>query len=189
MLTTSHAVWTARLTRRSAARRWAVLGGVAPDLPAAVLGGWAFARGHRGAEFLRRTYQRPGVERVHLLAHSALVPALVLLSGGRRRRAVALGWAGHLACDLVTHHDDAWPHLYPLSRHRLRSPVSYWQRHRHARAWSAGESAALAAALLTERERPLRAATLLALAAAAWPLARPGAWTAHGCATDRPARP
>jgi hypothetical protein len=184
VLTTSHAYWSARAARRSGAAGWAALGGVLPDLPAVVLAGVALAQGRRGPDLLRHTYQRPGPDRVHRLAHSLAGPAALLLTApGRRRRALALGWAGHLAADLVTHHDDAWPHLYPLSPRRWRSPVSYWQREWHGRAWSAAESAALAVALATERTAGRRAAALAALVAAALPLTRRHPWTAHGCVT------
>lgn len=183
MLTTSHAYWTARAARRSPAAAWAVLGGVAPDLPALALAAGGLARGRRGPALLRQTYGRPGPDRAHRLAHSALVPLALLAAGGRRRRALALGWAGHLAADLATHHDDAWPHLFPLSGRRLRSPVSYWQPEWHGRAWSAAESAALLVAAATERRPAGRAAALAALAAAAVPLLRAGTWAARGCVT------
>lgn len=47
-------------------------------------------------------------------------------------RALALGWVGHNLVDLATHASDARPHLWPVSRRRWRSPLSYWERPSHA---------------------------------------------------------
>ena len=75
------------------------------------------------------------------LAVHSLVPiaALLGLAGAARSetvredvRAFAAGWAGHNLIDLATHSSDARPHLWPLSRRRWRSPVSYWDRRHHA---------------------------------------------------------
>lgn len=54
-----------------------------------------------------------------------------------------LGWAGHVLADALTHAEDARPILWPLSRRRLRSPVSYWDRSRHALLFALAEHGAL----------------------------------------------
>lgn len=43
-----------------------------------------------------------------------------------------LGWAAHVLTDALTHAADARPVLWPVSGWRLCSPVSYWDRSRHA---------------------------------------------------------
>jgi hypothetical protein len=190
VLTTSHAYWTWRAARSRPRGAAAVAGAVAPDVPALALGAAGAARGLRGPELLGWVYRRPAVGWVHAAAHSALAPLLLAVVPRPAARALAAGWAGHLLADALTHRDDAWPHLAPLSRRTLASPVSYWQPEHGGRAWSAAESAALAAALLLERGAGRRALALGALAAAALPLARPRTWEAHGCATPtREGRP
>lgn len=190
MLTSSHVYWTWRLARGRPHAPVVALGAAAPDLPGIGLGAHGLARGLRGAALLRATYQRPGRERIHTCAHSVLVPlALALGSPSPGGRALAAGWAGHLAADLLTHHTDAWPPLYPLSRARPRSPVSYWERAHHAHAFSAVECLALGAAALTERRAGGRLAALAALALAALPLARRGVWAAHACVTPHGSPP
>jgi hypothetical protein len=180
VLTTSHAYWTWRVARRRPGGWAAVAGAVAPDAPALALAAVALFRGLRGPAVLRWAYHRPGPARLHVAAHSALVPAAILLAGrGPAARALAAGWAGHLAADALTHADDAWPHLAPLSRRAFASPLSYWQREHGARAWSAAETAALALALAGGRGARRRLVALGALAAAAVPLLRPRAWSAH----------
>jgi phospholipid N-methyltransferase len=75
-----------------------------------------------------------------LVLHSLIpiVPALALarkLRSSRLREgmgAFAAGWAAHNAVDFLTHAGDARPHLWPLSRWRWHSPVSYWDRRSHA---------------------------------------------------------
>jgi hypothetical protein len=179
VLTTSHAYWTWRVARSRPAGWAAVAGAVAPDAPALALAAVGIARGLRGPGLLAWVYRRSGPDRVHVAAHSALAPAALLLLRRPAARAVAAGWAGHLAADALTHGDDAWPHLAPLSRMTFASPVSYWQDERGARAWSAAETAALTLAVLAERGALRRALALGALAAAALPLLRPRAWSAH----------
>lgn len=180
MLTTSHAYWTWRAARSRPARWAAVAGAVAPDAPAVALAAVGLAHGRRGDRLLGWVYRRPGVAPVHLAAHSALAPAALLALGGRPAwRALAAGWAGHILADALTHHDDAWPHLFPLTRRTWPSPVSYWQRERGARAWTVAEAAALAAAIRADRGAGRRLAGLAALVLAALPLLCPPTWTAR----------
>lgn len=162
VLTSSHVYWTWRLTPRAAAV--AVVGAVLPDLPALAVGAVLVGRGRRGRELFRTIYHRPPWREVHLAAHSAFGPLALAARGGRRARLLAAGWGGHLAIDLVSHHDDAWPHLWPLSRRRWRSPVSYWQSSRHATLWKRTETLALAVAVASDVRAPRRAAGLIAMA-------------------------
>src|SRR5581483_1187176 len=96
-----------------------------------------------------------------------------------RLRALALGWAGHLAVDYLSHSTDAWPPLWPLSGRGYPSPVSYWERERHAALWSRVETAALALATLRGPRGAGRLAGLAVAAAAAVPLVRPDVWRWH----------
>ena len=190
LLTTSHAYLTWRLAPAPAAP-WAVAGAVAPDAVAIVAGVTLAGRGHRGPELLRRVYQQGAAARITTVMHSALAPSAVL-SGhpGPRRFAFAVGWAGHLAIDYLSHHSDAWPPLFPLSGRRFASPVSYWQSDHHARALSAVEAAGLAALALTDGSRWRRAVGLLAAVIAALPALFPRFFAAHEDALveiDRPA--
>jgi len=84
VLTTSHAYWTWRAARSRRAGWAAVAGAVAPDLPAVALAAAGLARGLRVAGLLRWVYRRPGVERIHLAAHSALAPRRSSRSAGAR---------------------------------------------------------------------------------------------------------
>jgi hypothetical protein len=166
MLTTSHAFWTWRAARGRPSVAEAVLGAVAPDLPGWIGWGALSARGVPREELLGALYHDWPWREVHLAVHAVWGPALAAALG---RRALAAGWLGHLLVDYATHHDDAWPPLWPLSGRAWRSPVSYWQREHHARAWTTVEVAALAAAVLADRGSR-RAVAVGALAIAAWPL-------------------
>lgn len=50
-------------------------------------------------------------------------------------------WTGHVLADALTHAEDARPLLWPLSERRLQSPISYWDRSRHARSFTIVEHA------------------------------------------------
>lgn len=161
MHATSHGYWTHRLARRARATHpgWAALGGVLPDLPAAGLtvGLRAAGRAWRvaGDEAFDARF-----EPLHRATHSALGAAGLALTAPTRsrRRAVAAGWAGHLLVDLVSHHADARPPAWPLSRRIWRSPVSHWEADHHAAAWNAVDALALASAAYREGRRARRIA-------------------------------
>lgn len=167
MLTTSHLFWSAHARRRPP-RGWLV-GSVAPDLPAIARVAALALGGRAPRQAFAATYRRSPWREVQLAAHSALAPALLAALGPPAARGLAGGWAGHLAVDALTHHDDAWPPLWPLSRRRWRAPVSYWQVERHARGLLGAELAALALAARRTRHRRLAA---LAAAVTAGSLAR-----------------
>jgi len=193
MVTSSHAYWTWRASRSRPGAGWAVLGGIAPDLPALAAVVVLTATGTARGELLGAVYHRPGLDRLHLAVHAAWIP-LALLALGRRRpslRRVGGGWLGHLGADYLLHHDDAWPPAWPLSRRRWRSPVSYWQPDHHAHAWSATELAVIALATAGDRSAAGWVAGALALATVGWTaLASRGGnlWTSLGARPDPGAR-
>jgi hypothetical protein len=183
--TAAHAYWTWRLVRGRPAGGWAVLGAVTPDLPAIGMAAELALRGVRREHLLDEIYQRPGRRPVHRAAHSVFAPALLALAARRSRagRGLAAGWVGHLAIDYLTHHTDAWPALWPLRRRGWPSPVSYWEPDHHARAWSAAETAAVAAATALDRGLAARlagAAVCMWVAGPALVPAGKNFWTARG---------
>lgn len=167
MLATSHLFWSA--AARPSATRWWLLSAVAPDLPAiARAASLLRARGRPLDDVCAATYHRSPWREVQLTAHSVYGPlALVALTRRRAARQLAAGWLGHLAIDALTHHDDAWPLLWPLSRRRWRSPLSYWQREHHARLLLVAE---LIAVTLAARRTRYPALGLLAAAATGYVL-------------------
>jgi hypothetical protein len=147
--THSHVVFTWALARRLRPDRpglaWlAAAGAGLPDLPYLA----------RAVQILRRSGWRPQRTETlrqldyfdepawtpDLALHSLVTVAPVLgapmaLRSPRRREglaAFAAGWTAHNVVDLVTHASDARPHLWPLSKRRWHSPVSYWERGAHA---------------------------------------------------------
>jgi phospholipid N-methyltransferase len=126
-----------------AAARAAALGAVLPDLPYWLLGTALAVRG-RTRDQMRARLGYDGSElnwAPDLATHSVLAPA-----------AFGAGWAGHILCDLPVHHTDARPHGYPLWARRFHSPLSAWDRDRHAGLVTAAEvvlGAAAAAVLAT----------------------------------------
>ena len=72
---------------------------------------------------------------------AAALAAPVCLGHGSTRIAqlsFLLGWAGHVAADVLTHGSDARPHarkrrppLCPVSSYRFESDISYRERYRH----------------------------------------------------------
>ena len=160
MRTYSHALltWvTARRLRPSepGVAAWGALGAVLPDLPA-IAG--AILLGARRRPFTRREFCEEVCEKVPFggpdaALHSALPAAATLavyrMSGAEKHHprpallALLLGWMGHVLTDALTHAEDARPVLWPLSRWRFRSPISYWDRSRHARVFALAEHGAL----------------------------------------------
>lgn len=167
MLATSHLFWSAHA--RPSATRWWLLGAVAPDLPAIVRASALRARGTPVEDVCAKTYHCSPWREVQLGAHSVLAPLALAAVRRRGARELAAGWLGHLVVDALTHHDDAWPPLWPVSPRRWRSPLSYWQREHHARPLLAAELTAL----LFTRPRTLHPRLgLLAAAATGYALMR-----------------
>jgi hypothetical protein len=158
--TYSHAAltWTAaRLADSCEAgvAAWAAAGATLPDLPATAGAAWLGLRrrrldrtGFREEVCARRSFSAPDAA-----LHSALPLGALLLafwtsgSGDRSLRrslfAFLIGWTGHVLVDALTHAEDARPVLWPVSGRRFRSPVSYWDRSHHARAFKMVEHGAL----------------------------------------------
>lgn len=140
--------------RRSAL--WASAGATLPDAPALAGAAWLLLHQRRftrsafyGEVCGRRRFGLPDA-----VLHSTVAPAILMTTlsawrlGGRsskRRAPFALGWAGHVATDLLTHGSDARPPLWPISGWRFESPVSYRQRERHGLLFTLAEHAALLA--------------------------------------------
>jgi hypothetical protein len=149
VLAFSHANWTQLVTRGRPKAGWAIAGSVLPDAPAILRGAWVLGRRTPRAEAIRRIYRQPPWRQVHLGAHAVWGPlALGAVARGPAARSLTAGWAGHLAVDYATHHDDAWPPFWPVSDRRFRSPLSYWQPEYRATAVLAVD---LAAGLLALR--------------------------------------
>ncbi len=168
MLTTTHGYATWLITKGRRRAPLAVVGSAVPDMPALALAMLALKR-RADTSVVDAIYLDERVRWLHLTTHSVFGP-LALGAVSRRgsgARALAIGWAGHLAVDLVTHNSDAWPFLWPLTRRAWRSPVSYWDPQHHARGLRAGELATIAGAGVLARDRTGRAAALGAFAAAA----------------------
>ena len=158
MRTYSHAILTYRAFRRlgGPAATAASLGAVLPDLPAVAGAAWLAA--NRLGRFSRRDFEAEVCGRGVFASpdaalHSALPVAMaaalaapVCLRRGSTRTAVLsflLGWAGHVAADVLTHGSDARPPLWPVSSYRFESPISYRERDRHALPFTIAEHAAV----------------------------------------------
>jgi hypothetical protein len=124
---------------------WPLVGGaILPDLPYCVFFvAAAVERGPRAFADLalwRSIWGNPVV----LGLHSFLpwgVALLLLISTRAWRRSPALaafvaGWGSHVVIDMLTHRSDGYPIFWPLSAYRFPTPVSYWERAYHGRAFS-----------------------------------------------------
>ena len=157
MRTYSHAVLTYRAFRRLGAptATAASLGAVLPDLPA--IAGAAWLAANRLGRFSRRDFETEVCGRGFFAGpdaalHSAVPVAMaalaasVCLARGSTRTALLsflLGWAGHVAADVLTHGSDARPPLWPVSSYRFESPISYRERDRQALPFTIAEHAAV----------------------------------------------
>lgn len=145
----------ARLSGDRAAA-WAAAGATLPDVPALAGSAWLVLRRRRfsreelyGEVCGRRRFALPdaALHSAAVLAPPALALAARRVEGYPTRRGLpfVLGWAGHAAADLLTHGVDARPPLWPFSRWRFESPVSYRERERHGLAFAILEHGALLA--------------------------------------------
>lgn len=98
---------------------------------------------------------------------------------GSASHALATGAVSHVAVDVLSHHDDAWPILWPFSRRRWRSPLSYWQLEHHACSWAMAELAAILIAGRRATSSADRRCTRVCLVLAALPLIRVARQTAR----------
>ncbi|NNF53185.1 MAG: hypothetical protein HKN03_01960 [Acidimicrobiales bacterium] len=156
MITPTHVVTNAFVARRAAetegvstkqilsdgpARRWFVLGGLAPDvgLYALTAGAAMFYPTVRGLS-LQETFalafddlffNDPLWIIVQNTLHSPVVlgglTAVAALTSKKRLLSFALGCLLHTAMDIPVHHDDGPLYLFPFNWSlRFSSPVSYW---------------------------------------------------------------
>lgn len=138
---------------------WGASGATLPDLPAIAGAVWLGARRRvftRG-EFREKVCGESSFGVPDAALHSALPVAVLLVLCHPRGKLLAflLGWAGHALADALTHSEDARPLLWPLVRWRFRSPISYWDRSRHARVFALAEHGALLL-LVARKVRRLR---------------------------------
>ena len=161
--TYTHAILTYRAFRRlgAPAATAAAVGAVLPDLPA--IAGAAWLAANRLGGFSRKDFETEVCGRgvfagPDAALHSALPVTLAALAAplclrrGPTRTALLsflLGWAGHVAADILTHGSDARPPLWPVSSRRFESPVSYRERDRHALPFTIAEHAAVLVAAST----------------------------------------
>ncbi|MDP8951183.1 MAG: metal-dependent hydrolase [Actinomycetota bacterium] len=174
MRTYSHAVltWTAvRFADPSEASvaAWGASGATLPDLPAIVGAVWLGSRRRRldRSEFREVVCARRSFAGPDAALHSALpVGALSLIfwTLGSSERSLRkplfgflIGWAGHVLADALTHAEDARPILWPISEQRFRSPLSYWDRSHHARAFTMVEHGTLLLLVAWTISRRIRA--------------------------------
>ena len=153
MRTYTHALVSYYAARRVSGKRLAAstaAGATLPDLPALSGSAWLLAKRRRFAreEFRGEVCGRSRFARPDAALHSAVVltaalPVALIL--GRRGLSLWCGWAGHVAADFLTHGADARPVLWPVSRRRFVSPVSYRERERHGAAFTVIEHGVLLA--------------------------------------------
>ena len=112
-------------------------------------GGRLVRPGFREEVCARRSFSDPDAALHSALPVGVLMLTVLLRRGSRERNpyepplAFLMGWAGHVLADALTHAGDARPILWPISGWRFRSPVSYWERSHHARAFSRVEHGTL----------------------------------------------
>ena len=160
MRTYSHAILTYAALRRlgTPAATAASLGAVLPDLPAIAGAAWLAANrlgGFSRGEFEKEVCGRSAFAGPDAALHSVLPVAIaalgisLLLRRGKTRTVLlpfVLGWACHVAADVLTHGSDARPLLWPVSSYRFESPLSYRERDRYALPFTLIEHAAVLAA-------------------------------------------
>lgn len=160
MRTYSHALLTLAATRHwkpndKTYAAGAFVGATIPDVPAGVGAVWLWVRRQKYSrgDFMTEVCGREVFRKPDAALHSALLVAAALLfyaklgtkNPGLRRTVLPslLGWTGHVASDTLTHGSDARPLLWPLSRWRFRSPISYREPGRYGRLFTIFEHAAL----------------------------------------------
>ena len=119
-------------------------GALAPDMP--ILGFYLYERALRGVPervILSHAYFAPRLQMLFDVSHALpliLLAALVAWSvSAQPWLAFFASMALHSAADFPLHNEDAHAHFVPLSSWRFRSPVSYWDAHRHGTVFLAAE--------------------------------------------------
>lgn len=139
MMTPSHVLISCGLLARQG-KPWrnlaAAAGGLLPDVPMFALFAWdRLVEGLPEHVIWGERYWSDDWQIPVAISHSIPIYAVVLALGLWWRSEIvkvyALSTFLHIACDLPVHHDDAHMHLWPLSRWRFISPVSYWDPSYH----------------------------------------------------------
>lgn len=164
MRTYTHALLSYYAARRVYGRRLAASaasGAALSDLPALAGSVWLLARRgrisreeFRGEVCARSIFGGPDAALHSAVALTTALPFALIL--GRGGLSFWCGWTGHVATDLLTHGADARPVLWPLSRRRFVSPLSYRERERHGAAFTAIEHGVLLAIALDAVRRGRR---------------------------------
>jgi len=134
MMTPTHLLLSCGLltARNSPARNLAVIaGGAAPDLPMLGLFIWdRYVQGLDEGTIWEERYWTDAWQIPTAIGHSIPIALVILAVGMAMRWQAMMFFAGsvlvHVAGDLPFHNDDAHMHLWPLSRYKFISPISYW---------------------------------------------------------------
>jgi len=134
MLTPTHTLLSCGLltARSRPARNLAVLaGGIAPDLPMAGMFIWdRYVQGLGEEQIWEGRYWTDAWQIPTAIGHSIPIALVILAVGLAARWQVfsffALSALVHTLGDLPFHNDDAHMHLWPLSRWKFISPISYY---------------------------------------------------------------
>ena len=139
MLTPTHILLSCGLltARHSTPRNLAVLaGGIAPDVPMFGMFVWdRYVQGLGEEQIWEGRYWTDAWQIPTAIGHSIPIAAVILAIGMTARLRVltffALSMLVHILGDLPFHNDDAHMHLWPLSRWKFISPVSYYDPSHH----------------------------------------------------------
>ena len=153
MNTQSHALMGAILFGRSIpARAWAAaLGGLIPDVPMIAIVATLKMQGVPDVQIFNVLYWQNWWQVTNAIAHSFLLwGGLLAISLLVRRRHAASDWRPlftalsasallHAAVDFLVHREDAHMSLWPLTRWKFVSPVSYYDTNHYGGYFSAFE--------------------------------------------------
>lgn len=113
-------------------------GALLPDVSLYLLASWSlFVLKIPPETVFGELYFSPAWQNIFAVDNSIPLWALGLALGLLTRNRIVIAFCGagllHLAFDLPLHNEDARRHFWPLSDYVFRSPVSYWDPHRHGR--------------------------------------------------------
>lgn len=144
MITTTHALISQAIVRRSPWRHavWpALIGSILPDAFLGVFIAWFVATGVPAEQAWNEVYFTEPWVAIGAISNSFILWGLVTAAGAAwwlKSRSLrpsrwpviimvfGLSGLGHIAIDFLTHADDAHQHFWPISEWRFISPFSYW---------------------------------------------------------------